>query len=101
MFNCDIKPYLNFIMKDGSVLNMLKLRTGNHKLSIEVDRYRNRKAYNECICSACNTGEIEDIYHVLVKCSEYLDIRLKTLRFLMNSTRTEFYQSMNNSSHNK
>ena len=79
MFNCDMKPHLNFIMEDRSVLSTLKIRTGNHELSIEVDCYRNRKVYNECICNACNTGEVEDIqaYYVLVECPEYANTRLK------------------------
>ena len=42
-FNCKLKPYLNFIANDKSVEDMLKIRTGNHSLSTEIDRYRNRK----------------------------------------------------------
>ena len=100
-FNCDMKPYLNFIMKDKSVTSMLKLRTGNHKLSIEIDRYRNRKAYNECLCKACDTGKLEDMYHVMVECPAYSNMRSKTLNFLIGSTRPELYKLLNNISHEK
>ena len=61
LFNCDRKPYLNLIMNDRSVNKMLKIRTGNHRLSTKIDRYRNRKTYEECICEACDTNKIEDL----------------------------------------
>ena len=76
LFNCERKPYLNFIMNDRSVNKMLKIRTGNHTLSTEVDRYRNRKTYEECICQACDTNRIEDLYHVFVECPKYSKFRL-------------------------
>ena len=101
LFNCDMKSYLNFIMEDKSVLSMLKLRTGNHKLSIEIDRYRNRKAYQECIWNACNIEKIEDIYHVLVECPKYSDLRSKKLNFLIKSTREDLYKLMNDLSHKR
>ena len=100
-FDCHMKPYLNFVMKDKSVISMLKLRTGNHKLSIEIDRYRNRKAYNECICQACDTGKLEDIYHVMVECPKYSDMRAKTLDFLIDSSKYGLYKLLNNLSHGK
>ena len=95
-FECGMKSYLNFITKDKSVLSMLKLRTGNHKLSIEIDRYRGRKAYNECVCQACNTGDLEDIYHVIVVCPKYTDLRSKELSFVKNSNKAELYNLLNN-----
>ena len=100
-FNCDMKPYLNFVMKEKSVISMLRLRTGNHKLSIEIDRYRNRKAYNECICKACRTGKLEDLYHVMVECPAYSNMRSKTLNFLTGSTKPELYKLLNNISQEK
>ena len=100
-FDCHMKPYLNFIMKDKSVISMLKLRTGNHKLSIEIDRYCNRKAYNECICQTCGTGKLEDIYHVMVECPGYSNIRSKTLHFLIGINRYGLYKLLNNVSHGK
>ena len=49
LLNCEMKPHLNFTVKDASVLDMPKLRTGNYNLSIETERYRNRKAHGECL----------------------------------------------------
>ena len=34
------KSYLNFLVNDKSVGYMLKIRTGNHTLSVEIDRYK-------------------------------------------------------------
>lgn len=44
MFDSDMKQYPNFVTKyNYSVLNtsMLELRTDDHKLSVEIGRYRN------------------------------------------------------------
>ena len=41
-FERNLKPYLNFILNDKSVEIMLKTRTGNHTLSVEIDRYNNK-----------------------------------------------------------
>ena len=37
------RDYPNLIMNDRSVNKMLKIRIGNHTLSSEIDRCRNRK----------------------------------------------------------
>ena len=72
-FKPSLKSYLNFLVNDRSVGYILKIRTGNNTLSVEVDRYKNRKTYEECICKSCNEQEIEDLYHVIVKCKGYLE----------------------------
>ena len=83
-------------MKDTgrSVNKMLKLRTGNHTLSTEIDRYCNRKAYEECICKACDENKIEDLYHVIVECSSYADIRSQKINFVLNRNKVEFHYLM-------
>ncbi len=96
LFNCEIKSYLNLIIDDKSVNKMLKLRTGNHTLQTEVDRYRNKKAYEECICKACEDNKIEDLYHVIVECPKYLKIRVDKINFVLNCKRTELYSLLNN-----
>ena len=58
IFNNEPKSHLNFTINDKSVASMLKLRTGNHTFSVEIDRYRNRKTYDECtLVSAKNCEE--------------------------------------------
>ena len=50
MLNNEMKPYLNFTIKDKLVNNMLKLRTGNQTFSVEIDHCRYHKNDDECIC---------------------------------------------------
>ena len=94
-FDCDIKPYLNFITCDKSVIQMLKLRTGNHTLSVEIDRYQNRKMYNERLCTLCDTQNIQDLYHVIIQCPKFNKSRSKNLISLANHSRPEFYLYLN------
>ena len=51
-----------------------QFRTGVHDLEIERGRYRN-VPFEERICRVCSDGAIEDEYHFLLKCIEYVDIR--------------------------
>lgn len=44
---------------------MLKIRTSYRTLSVEVDRYGNRKTQNEYICKLCEQEEIEDFFFIL------------------------------------
>jgi exonuclease III len=96
MFNCEMKSYLNYIMNDKSILKILKLRTGNHSLSVEIDRYQNRKLYNERICKLCDTQKIQDLYHVIVECPRFKDHRSKELNFLTNYNKAELYYALSN-----
>ena len=74
----------------------LKLRTGNHTLSTEVDRYRSRKTYEECICNACDLNQIEDLHHVIVECPKYNEIRKRKVEFVMNCNKMALYSILNN-----
>ena len=38
LFDCNLKHYLNYTINDKSVVKMLRLRTGNHKLAVETER---------------------------------------------------------------
>ena len=82
-FEPNIKAYLNFIVSDKSVgyRPMLQVRTGNHTLAVEIDRYQNRNTYEECICNSCKQQDIEDLFHVIVKCKGY---RYRQSRILLN-----------------
>ena len=95
MFNSEMKPYLNFIINDKSIIQMLKLRSGNHTLSVETDRYRNRRSYNERICNLCNTQKIQDVFHVIVECPKFEKQRNADLSFLTNYNKTELYCRLN------
>ena len=62
---------------------------------MEIDRYKNRKIYEECICKSCNGQEIEDLHHVIVKCKGYLELRKQKLSFMTDASEIEFYENMN------
>ena len=44
-----------------------KFRTVNHKLPIEAGRYT-RIPRNERVCKMCNSGQLEDEFHVCLEC---------------------------------
>ena len=52
-----------------------KLRISAHKLAIEGGRYLNIPKH-ERICTACNSGEVEDEEHFLLNYSLYKPLRL-------------------------
>ena len=81
-FEPNLKPYLNFIVNNKSISHMLKIRTCNHSLSVEVDRYKNRKTYKECICKSCDLDQIEDLFHVIIKCPKYSASRDELLAYM-------------------
>ena len=95
-FDCEIKPYLNFILRDRSIIKMLKMRTGNHILSVEIDRYNNRKLYEERLCTLCNLRKIQDLYHVMVECPKFNETRKSELSKLIKFDKAEFYSFLNN-----
>lgn len=50
---------------------MLKLKMSYHKLSVEIDRYKNRKIYYEMMRGTlCGAKKIQYLYHVA---NEYLE----------------------------
>ena len=61
----NIRPYYVDILKNKNETAMLsKLRFSAHKLAIEGGRYLNISKH-ERICTACNSGEVEDEEHFL------------------------------------
>ena len=101
-FNCERKRYLNLIMNDKSVINMLKLRTGNHSLLVETKRYGNRKEYHERICNLCNLDKVQDLHHVINECPKFEEERKKYIRFLTsNNNKYELYDHLANLTRNK
>ena len=70
---------LEFYLANLNIFNnawLIKLRTLNIKIPIETGRYegipRNRR-----LCSLCNSNEIADELHFLLKCEFFKDIRKK------------------------
>ena len=63
---------------------IIKFRTSNHKLAIEVGRYSKiDRSFRHC--HLCDTNEIGDEYHLLYKCTNHDIVQIRN-RFLQNMT---------------
>ena len=75
LYRAGIRPCYVDILKNKNERAMLsKLRICAHKLAIEGGRYLNIPKH-ERICTACNSGEVEDEEHFLLNCSLYKPLR--------------------------
>ena len=66
--------YLKHLSNRYHIRNFAKLRCGVAPLAIETGRF-NRVKLDKRLCTFCNTNEIEDEKHVVLKCILYNDIR--------------------------
>ena len=82
----------------------MKIRIiSNHKLMIKTGRY-NQTPHNDRVCTVCNSGIIEDEFHLL-RCPKYSiprekfynQIRKKKLSILISYLRTELIIKLMNS----
>ena len=94
-FDCDTKPYLSVFINDKVMNTMIKIRTGNIELMTEIGRYRNRIPYEECLCKSCDNEKIEDLFHFMIECPRYDDIRRRVAPALSNIDRSDFHVLMN------
>ena len=69
------EEYLKILNGKPRIL-MSKFRCSSYKLMIEQGRYMNIER-NMGICKNCNSGIVEDEYHVLLACPAYRDLRQK------------------------
>ena len=57
---------------------MSRIRMSSHSLRINTGRYTiNRIDRNERYCQYCNTHDIEDEFHFIIKCPQYTNLRRK------------------------
>ena len=80
------------------VLNIRKFRfiyasfrCSSHDLEIEKGHYNNIER-NQRLCRICNDNSIEDEYHVLLCCDQYIDLRVTYLpcKYFTNPTQHKF-----------
>ncbi len=60
-----------------------KFRISNHKLEIEYGRYKNIPR-EQGHCKLCNSGEIEDEFHLTFSCKTYETLRNNANEILKN-----------------
>jgi hypothetical protein len=64
-----------------SMVAISKLRLSSHCLRIVTSRYtNNRIPLEERLCTLCNLNEIEDEFHLVLKCPVYNDLRKRFIR---------------------
>ena len=85
---------------------LTKLRLSSHKFLVERGRWVKPKInYNERLCTLCDENDIEDEYHILMKCKYFVNLREKYIskkyykrpsmykfQKLMNTTKRELYR---------
>ena len=70
--NVSRSEYLDLIENEKHHQAVAKLRSSNHKLRIETDRYRLPKIPEDLrICQLCSSNEVENEIHFLFECDTF------------------------------
>ena len=99
------EPYLSFL-KDRTKLRFLtKFRISNHELRVETGRYAKPKLpRDERYCQICNTNNVEDEFHFLLKCPAYHDQRstlFNSLGIIENTAPSDLFVELMSSTQDK
>ena len=73
----------------------------SHKFMVERGRWRRPKInYNERLCTLCTEHDIEDEYHIVLKCEYFKDIREKYIKkyYYVRPSMYKLQQLMNTAS---
>ena len=84
--NLECEPYLKILSK-SSYIPLIKFRTANHKLPVEIGRWENIP-HAERKCTLCNKNDIGDEFHYLLVCPYFATERTRLLK-------TYFFQRPN------
>ena len=77
----EYEKYLDNVRSSKYRRLITQMRVSAHKLRIETGRYgRNRIERNQRVCQTCNSQEVEDEFHFLLKCDTYSDIRRRLIK---------------------
>ena len=90
-----IEPYLT-LLEPRYHIPLCKFRTNNHRLPIVTGRYNNVNRIHR-ICELCNTDDLGDEYHYLLKCNHFKSKReeLLDVNYLENAHTLKMKQLMN------
>ena len=66
-----------YLCHNRSCLKVLtQLRLSAHSLCIQTGRYgRNRSERQDRLCNICDSGDVEDEFHFILKCKIYMIVR--------------------------
>ena len=69
-----VANYINYNIPIKFRISLSKLRCSVHSLNVEVGRH-NDIEYNLRTCSICNSMDVEDEFHFVMKCPAYSNLR--------------------------
>ena len=77
----EMEPYLLINYNRELRQCLTKMRLSSHKLFVERGRWlKPNVVYEQRTCTVCDSKDIEDEYHVLIKCPHYTDLRKKFIK---------------------
>ena len=77
----DIEPYLQRDIYSSLRFAFTKLRLSSHSFMIERGRWMKPKVqYIDRKCTLCNDNDIQNEYHIVLKCAYYNKVRKKYIR---------------------
>lgn len=82
--NYGFEKYLESINSFEHRRSLSKLRMSAHHLQVEVGRYQGIPPHLR-LCQQCNSGEVEDEKHFLLKCSKYNNERVDLYKTISES----------------
>ena len=93
--NLEVEKYLT-VLVDPLKSNLVRFRTSNHRLPIELGRY-NEIVRKDRLCTLCQSNDIGDEYHYLFICPFFKSSRDKYIpnKCIRNPSVLKFCEIMN------
>ena len=73
-----LEPYIDAIKQTKYRFALSRLRLSSHSLAIETGRYTGIPR-SERICTFCNMNVVENEFHFLLSCPQYINLQRKYL----------------------
>ena len=96
----DIEPYLQRDIHSSIRSAFTKLRLSSHRFMVERGRWMKPKVqYIDRKCTLCNENDIQDEYHIVLKCAYYNEVRRKYIKpyYHRHPSMYKFQELMNKS----
>ncbi len=93
-------PYISCNINANLRMYYSKLRLSSHKLMVERGRWAKPQIqYTDRRCTLCDSGDIEDEYHIILLCDYFSDIRTKYIKqyYYRRPSMQKFIDLMNTS----
>ncbi len=93
-----IEPYLRYNTCRDLRINFTKVRLSSHRFMVERGRWLKPKVqYEDRLCTLCNEHDIQDEYHIMMKCAYFTAIRTKYIKkyYYVRPSMYKYLQLMN------